>query len=173
MAEEAAGAFIGWIVVGLVLLFTIGPWVLSMIATFLYQPSQRKKLLAREAAFAATGDTLTTLKKPFGDKEIKEFTMVTANVVMSPSWVQMWIGSIITLFGGEINVFTKIVDWARREAKQRLREQVAEAGFDAVINVRFETTVMSRTRGGKDRTSGVEILAYGTAIKYQNQFTMD
>ena len=166
MAEEAAGAFIGWIVVGLVLLFTIGPWVLSMIATFLYQPSQRKKLLAREAAFAATGDTLTTLKKPFGDKEIKEFTMVTANVVMSPSWVQMWIGSIITLFGGEINVFTKIVDWARREAKQRLREQVAEAGFDAVINVRFETTVMSRTRGGKDRTSGVEILAYGTAIKY-------
>jgi uncharacterized protein YbjQ (UPF0145 family) len=166
LAEEAAGAFIGWIVVGLVLLFTIGPWVLSMIATFLYQPSQRKKLLAREAAFAATGDTLTTLKKPFGDKEIKEFTMVTANVVMSPSWVQMWIGSIITIFGGEINVFTKIVDWARREAKQRLREQVAEAGFDAVINVRFETTVMSRTRGGKDRTSGVEILAYGTAIKY-------
>ena len=166
MAEEAAGAFIGWIVVGMVLLFTIGPWVLSMIATFLYQPSQRKKLLAREAAFAATGDTLTTLKKPFGDKEIKEFTMVTANVVMSPSWVQMWIGSIITIFGGEINVFTKIVDWARREAKQRLREQVAEAGFDAVINVRFETTVMSRTRGGKDRTSGVEILAYGTAIKY-------
>jgi len=166
LAEEAAGAFIGWIVVGMVLLFTIGPWVLSMIATFLYQPSQRKKLLAREAAFAATGDTLTTLKKPFGDKEIKEFTMVTANVVMSPSWVQMWIGSIITLFGGEINVFTKIVDWARREAKQRLREQVAEAGFDAVINVRFETTVMSRTRGGKDRTSGVEILAYGTAIKY-------
>ena len=67
---------------------------------------------------------------------------------------------------GEINVFTKIVDWARREAKQRLREQVAEAGYDAVINVRFETTVMSRTRGGKDRTSGVEILAYGTAIKY-------
>ena len=60
----------------------------------------------------------------------------------------MWIGSIITIFGGEINVFTKIVDWARREAKQRLREQVAEAGFDAVINVRFETTVMSRTRGG-------------------------
>ena len=166
MAEEAAGAFIGWIVVGLVLLFTIGPWVLSMIATFLYQPSQRKKLLARETAFAATGDTLTTLKKPFGDKEIKEFTMVTANVVMSPSWVQLWMGSIITIFGGEINVFTKIVDWARREAKQRLREQVAEAGFDAVINVRFETTVMSRTRGGKDRTSGVEILAYGTAIKY-------
>ena len=157
-------------VIGLVILLTlllaVGPWLISIIATFVYQPSKKKKLLEREAAFAATGDTLTTLKKPFGDKEIKAFSLVSANVVMSPSWVQMWIGSIITIFGGEINVFTKIVYWARREAKQRLREQVAAAGYDAVINVRFETTVMSRTRGGKDRTSGVEILAYGTAIKY-------
>ncbi len=157
---------IGLIIVGIVLLFTIGPWLISIIATFVYQPGKKKQLLARETEFAAKGDTLTTLKKPFGDKDIKEFSLVSANVVMSPSWVQMWIGSIISLFGGEINVFTKIVDWARREAKQRLREQVAEAGYDAVINVRFETTVMSRTRGGKDRTSGVEILAYGTAIKY-------
>ncbi len=164
MAEEEP--VIGLIIVAMVLLLTIGPWLISIIATFVYQPGQKKKLLARETAFAAKGDTLTTLKKPFGDREIKEFSMVSANVVMSPSWVQMWIGSIITLFGGEINVFTKIVDWARREAKQRLREQVAEAGYDAVVNVRFETTVMSRTRGGKDRTSGVEILAYGTAIKY-------
>ena len=168
-----AGPAIGLLIFGLVLLFTVGPWLISIIATFVYQPRKKKQLLAREAAFAATGDTLTTLKKPFGDKEIKAFSLVSANVVMSPSWVQMWIGSIITIFGGEINVFTKIVDWARREAKQRLREQVAAAGYDAVINVRFETTVMSRTRGGKDRTSGVEILAYGTAIKYQKQFTMD
>lgn len=151
---------------GIVLLITIVPWLISLIATFLYQPGKRKQLLARETEYAARGDTLTTLKKPFGDKKIKEFSLVSANVVMSPSWVQMWIGSIISIFGGEINVFTKIVDWARREAKQRLREQVSEAGYDAVINVRFETTVMSRTRGGKDRTSGVEILAYGTAIKY-------
>ena len=151
---------------GIVLLLTIVPWLISLIATFLYQPGKRKQLLARETEYAARGDTLTTLKKPFGDKKIKEFSLVSANVVMSPSWVQMWIGSIISIFGGEINVFTKIVDWARREAKQRLREQVSEAGYDAVINVRFETTVMSRTRGGKDRTSGVEILAYGTAIKY-------
>ena len=164
---------IGLIIVAMVLLLTVGPWLISIIATFVYQPSKKKKLLVREARFAATGDTLTTLKKPFGDKPIKEFSLVSANVVMSPSWVQMWIGSIITIFGGEINVFTKIVDWARREAKQRLREQAADAGYDAVINVRFETTVMSRTRGGKDRTSGVEILAYGTAIKYEKQFTMD
>ena len=57
---------IGLVIVGMVLLLTVGPWLISIIATFVYQPSKKKQLLAREAAFAATGDTLTTLKKPFG-----------------------------------------------------------------------------------------------------------
>jgi uncharacterized protein YbjQ (UPF0145 family) len=43
---------------------------------------------------------------------------------------------------------------------------VAEAGFDEVVNMRIETTVMSKNNGGKDKTAGVEILVYGTAIKY-------
>ena len=157
-----------WDFLGLIIacVCVAGPWLLSLLATMITQPRKRKVLLQRETAAAATGDSLTTLSKPFGDREIREFRVMMANVVMSPSWVQMWIGGIISLFGGEINVYTKVVDWARREAKQRLREQVAEAGFDNVINMRIETTVMSRTKGGKDRTSGVEILVYGTAIKY-------
>ena len=85
---------------------------------------------------------------------------------MSPSWIQIFIGGILSLFGGEINVFTKMVDWSRREAKQRLREQIEASEFDEVINMRMETTIMTKTKGGKDKTTGVEILAYGTAIKY-------
>jgi len=145
---------------------TVVPWLLSLVATFLYQPSKQKVLLERETQAAIKGDALSTLSKPFGDREIKQTKMLMANVVMSPSWVQMWIGGIMSLFGGQINVFTKVVDWARREAQQRLREKVAEEGFDEVINMRIETTMLTRTKGGKDRTSGVEILAYGTAIKY-------
>ena len=146
---------------------TVGPWLLSLIATMIYQPRKRKVLLERESATSfVSGDALTTLSKPMGNREVREFRMMMANVVMSPSWVQMWIGGIISLFGGEINVFTKVVDWARREAKQRIREQVSEAGFDEVINVRLETSMLTKTGGGKDRTAGVEILAYGTAIKY-------
>ena len=145
---------------------TVVPWLFSLVATFLYQPRKRKVLLERETQAAAKGDALSTLSKPFGDREIKQTKMLMANVVMSPSWVQMWIGGIMSLFGGQINVFTKVVDWARREAQQRLREKVAEEGFDEVINMRIETTMLTTTRGGKDKTSGVEILAYGTAIKY-------
>jgi len=146
---------------------TVVPWLLSLIATMIYQPRKRKALLERESATSfVSGDALSTLSKPLGNREIREFRMMMSSVVMSPSWVQMWIGGIISLFGGEINVFTKVVDWARREAKQRLREQVSEAGFDEVINLRLETSMLTKTGGGKDRTSGVEILAYGTAIKY-------
>ena len=159
----ADGDFIGvFIACGCV----VGPWLLSLVATMIYQPRKRKVLLERESAAAVTGDALTTLSKPFGNREIREFRVMMASVVMSPSWVQMWIGGIMSIFGGQINVYTKVVDWARREAKQRLREQVSEAGFDEVINLRIETTMMTKTKGGKDRTSGVEILVYGTAIKY-------
>ena len=159
--------FVWLMTVGAVCGCTVGPWLLSLIATMIYQPRKRKVLLERESATNfVSGDALSTLSKPLGDREIREFRMMMASVVMSPSWVQMWIGGIISLFGGEINVFTKVVDWARREAKQRLREQVSEAGFDEVINLRLETSMLTKTAGGKDRTSGVEILAYGTAIKY-------
>tara|TARA_B110000438_G_C15748838_1_gene621976 strand:+ start:782 stop:1264 length:483 start_codon:yes stop_codon:yes gene_type:complete len=144
----------------------VGPWLSSLVATMIYQPRKRKVLLERESTSAVSGDSLTTLSKPYGNREIKEFRIMMASVVMSPSWVQMWIGGIMSLFGGQINVFTKVVDWTRREAKQRLREQVAEAGYDEVINLRIETTMLTKTKGGKDRTSGVEILVYGTAIKY-------
>jgi uncharacterized protein YbjQ (UPF0145 family) len=146
--------------------FTVLPWTLSLIATLMYQPSKKKALLKREQNAALSGDALSTLRKPLGNREIREYRVMMANVVMSPSWVQMFIGWFLSIFGGEINVYTKIVDWARREAKQRLREQVAEAGFDEVINMRIETSVLSKTSNKDDKTAGVEILAYGTAIKY-------
>ena len=158
--------FVGLIIAGIVCACSVGPWLLSLVATFIYQPSKQKVLLERETQAAIKGDALSTLSKPFGDREIKQTKMLMASVVMSPSWVQMWIGGIMSLFGGQINVLTKVVDWARREAQQRLREKVEEEGYDEVINMRIETSMLTTTRGGKDKTSGVEILAYGTAIKY-------
>jgi uncharacterized protein YbjQ (UPF0145 family) len=148
-------------------LLSLSPWIASLIGTLIYQNAKKETLLQREKAHSVlNGDKLSTLSKPLGGREIKEFTTVMASVVMSPSWIQITIGRIVTLFGGEINVFTKIIDWARREAKQRLREDISKAGFDEVINLRLETSIITKTNGGNDKTSGVEIIAYGTAIKY-------
>ena len=142
------------------------PWVLSLIGTSIYQPSKKNKLLERENNSVSTGDCLSTLSKPLSGKEVKSSQLMMANVVMSPSWIQLLIGWIISIFGGEVAVFTGVVDWARREAQQQLRETVKQNGYDDLINMRIETTVLTKVRGGKDKTSGVEILAYGTAIRY-------
>ncbi|MBT5121766.1 MAG: heavy metal-binding domain-containing protein [Euryarchaeota archaeon] len=141
-------------------------WVISGIGTAVYQPKKKQELLQREQAFAKTSDVLSTLSKPLSGKEVKEYQVLMTNVVMSPSWIQILVGGILSLFGGEINVFTKVVDWSRREAQQRLREQAAAGGYDEVVNVRMETTTLSKIRGGKDKTTGIEVLAYGTGIKY-------
>ena len=146
---------------------SLSPWIVSLIGTLLYQTAKKDTLLQREKAhYVLNGDNLSTLSKPLFGREVKEFQMVMTSVVMSPSWIQITIGRIIAIFGGQINVFTKIIDWARREAKQRLRYDILEAGFDEVINLRLETATITRARGGKDKTSGIEIVAYGTAIKY-------
>ena len=112
--------FIVMILFYIIIPFT--PWVLSLVGTLLYQPSQKKALFERDATSAKSGDSLSTLSKPFVGREVQEFELVMASVVMGPSWIQIAIGGILSLFGGEINTFTKVVDWARREAKQRLRE---------------------------------------------------
>lgn len=148
------------------LLLFLVPWLISGIGTAVYQPKKKKELLQREQASAKTSDVLSTLRKPLSGKEVKEYQLLMTNVVMSPSWIQILVGGILSLFGGEINVFTKVVDWSRREAQQRLREQAAASGYDEVINVRMETTTLSKIRGGKDKTTGIEVLAYGTGIKY-------
>ena len=76
---------------------TVVPWLLSLIATMIYQHRKRKVLLERESATNfVSGDALSTLSKPLGNREIREFRMMMSSVVMSPSWVQMWIGGIIS-----------------------------------------------------------------------------
>ena len=46
-----------------------------------------------------------------------------------------------------------------------MKEEAAQAGFDAVINVRLESSNVSSPLMGKNGTAGVEIIAFGTALK--------
>jgi uncharacterized protein YbjQ (UPF0145 family) len=39
--------------------------------------------------------------------------------------------------------------------------------YDNLINLRVETSMMSNSNRSKDKTAGMEILAYGTAVKYE------
>ena len=144
------------------------PWIISLYGLLIYQPMKKKALKEREQASAKYGSAtaLTTLSTPSKPDEIQAYRLLVANVVMSPSWIQIFGGWFRSLFGGRINTFSKLLDWARREAKQRLIEQLETSGFDEVINVRFETATLTKSKGSKVKTTGFEILVYGTAVKY-------
>ena len=63
------------------------------------------------------------------------------------------------LVGGEIDEYTKLQAQAREEAMQRIIQEAEKMGADAVVNVRFTTSMIMQ--------GASEILAYGTAVKLQ------
>ncbi|RAH16512.1 MAG: hypothetical protein CMB56_000245 [Methanobacteriota archaeon] len=152
--------------IGIPVLLTVGPLAFSAIFGSIYQKGKRTKLLEREKQ---TGrDPINNLSRPTGDKKVLSSSLMWESVVIGPSWWQMLLGKIGSLFGGRLNAYSETYDWARREAVQRLRESVSASNFDDVINLRIETSMMSSSSKSKDRTAAMEIVAYGTAVKYEN-----
>ncbi len=68
------------------------------------------------------------------------------------------IGAVLkSMVGGEIREYTKLMAQAREQAIDRMVADAERIGADAVINVRFTTSMVMQTSS--------EILAYGTAVK--------
>lgn len=61
------------------------------------------------------------------------------------------------LVGGEISEYTRLMADAREQAIERMIADAESLGADAVINVRFTTSMVMQGCS--------EILAYGTAVK--------
>lgn len=61
------------------------------------------------------------------------------------------------LVGGEIDEYTKLQAQSREEALSRMIKDAENLGADAVVNVRFTTSMIMQ--------GASEILAYGTAVK--------
>ena len=61
------------------------------------------------------------------------------------------------IIGGEIQEYTKLQADSREQAIQRMIDDANKLGADAVINVRLTTSMVMQ--------GAAEILAYGTAVK--------
>ncbi len=61
------------------------------------------------------------------------------------------------IVGGEIEEYTKLQAQSREQALQRMIDDAQRLGADAIVNVRFTTSMIMQ--------GASEILAYGTAIK--------
>lgn len=125
---------------------------------------------ALEATEAAQG-------KGFGDAQLVSYqkkqetiaaeytTLLMANVVVGPSWGQMFLMWVKSLFGGSLPSYAMILDFGRREAIQRLKLQARERGCTSIVNMRVETSVIATAKNNDSKSSSVEFLAYGTGCR--------
>lgn len=63
------------------------------------------------------------------------------------------------IIGGEISEYTNLLNEAREQAIDRMKQNAIEMGANAVLNVRLQTSMV--TQGAS------EMLAYGTAVILQ------
>ena len=87
--------------------------------------------------------------------------LVVGSVVIATDYFKVFAAGLRNLFGGEMKTYRSLMRRARREALVRMLQQAKERGACSVWNVRFETATIQ----GKRRPGGVEVLAYGTAVK--------
>ena len=158
---EAIGLSINYVLPVLILIFAyvIG----NMIEKKHFQNIRR-----REAE--ALGFPVVSFRKMPDEWNVGSSTLVTGNVVVSLDYFKRIIAGLKGLFGGRIKTYEPLLDRARREAMLRMTESARAQGFDAIINVRLETSRLANARRDGKGIAGVEMLAFGTAVKFASRF---
>jgi len=102
----------------------------------------------------------TALELP-GYRIVNNLGVVRGLTVRSRSIVGNIFGSLQTLFGGNITIYTRLCEQARAEAYDLMREHAQERGANAIIAMRYDAT---------DLMAGLtEVLCYGTAVIVEPQ----
>ncbi len=98
----------------------------------------------------------TTAFELEGYKVIRNLGVVRGITVRSRNVFGTIGGSLQTLFGGNITLFTELCEKTRTESFEMMIQHAEELGANSVIGVRYDAN---------DVMSGVtEVLCYGTAV---------
>ena len=100
---------------------------------------------------------LSTTNDIPGHKITKTLGIARGSTVRTRNVGNDIIAAFKNLVGGEVEQYTKLQADAREQALQRMIEDANSLGADAVVCVRFQSSVMM--------AGASELLAYGTAVK--------
>ncbi len=112
--------------------------------------------------------TFDTMPKSWN---VNRAEMVTGSIVVSLDYFKRVIAWLRGIVGGRIKTYEPLLDRARREAVLRMVESAKSQGYDAVFNVRLETSRLANARRDGKGIAGVEMLAFGTAVKFASRFS--
>lgn len=100
--------------------------------------------------------TTTTARIP--GKEVSEILGISrGSTVRARNIGRDIFAGLKNIVGGEISEYTRLQAQSREQAFQRMVKDAQAMGADAVINVRFTTSMVMQ--------GAAEMLAYGTAVK--------
>ena len=100
---------------------------------------------------------ITTTSEVPGKKVVQILGVVKGNTVRGRNLGRDIGAGFKNMVGGEIKTYTDMTTNARDEAFNRMVNQAIDLGADAVIEMRFMTSMIM--------TGAAEMLAYGTAVK--------
>jgi len=100
--------------------------------------------------YVATTETIP------GKKVVRYLGLVRGNTIRARHIGHDFMAALRNLVGGEITDYTKMLSESREQALDRMVEQAKALGANAVVGVRFSTSMVM--------SAAAEILAYGTAV---------
>jgi len=100
---------------------------------------------------------VTTANEIPGKKVVKVLGVVKGNTVRARNIGRDIGAGFKNIIGGEIKTYTDMISQSRDEAYNRMVNEAIEKGADAVIGMRFMTSMIM--------AGASEMLAYGTAVK--------
>jgi uncharacterized protein YbjQ (UPF0145 family) len=100
---------------------------------------------------------ITTTPEIPGKKVAQILDIVKGSTIRARHMGRDIAASLKNIVGGEIKSYTQMISQSREEAYNRMVNEALELKADAIINVRFVTSMVMQ--------GAAEILAYGTAVK--------
>ncbi len=137
--------------------------LIYLIGTVVIEKRHYKSIIAREKEFLSL-PAITS--KNFNVQDTERAWLVRGNVVVSLDYFKRFLAGIRNLIGGRIKSYESLIDRARREAILRMKQEAK--GADIIVNMRFQTSVIGEISDKRDSLGCVEILAYGTAVKFKS-----
>lgn len=96
-----------------------------------------------------------------GKRIVKTIGLVKGNTVRARHVGHDVMAGLRNIVGGEISEYAKLAAESREQCLDRMREEADTLGANAVVCVRFTTSVMAN--------AAAELLAYGTAVIVEDE----
>lgn len=102
---------------------------------------------------------ILTTTETISGRELETLGLVQGSTIQSKHVGHDIAESFKTLIGGELNSYTEMMNKARAIATDRMINQAAQWGADAIVCVRYTSSEVTQ--------GAAEVICYGTAVKFR------